>query len=84
MAEYIKREDAIRSAKHAWAKGLDPSQYIEIIPPADVAPVVHAKWIMRNGKTGVCNNCNRQDHIDPLATHCPHCGAKMDFGDKND
>ena len=39
MAEYIEREAAIEAVKHAWAKGLEPSQYIEIIPAADVAPV---------------------------------------------
>lgn len=43
MAEYIKRSAAIEAAKHAWAKGLEPSQYIEIIPAADVAPVVRCK-----------------------------------------
>ena len=43
MDEYIKREEAIEVVKHAWAKGLEPSQYIEIIPAADVAPV--QEWI---------------------------------------
>lgn len=44
MKEYIKREDAIQSAKHAWAKGLEPSQYIECLPTADVAEVRHGRW----------------------------------------
>ena len=39
MTEYIERESTIEAAKHAWAKGPEPSQYIEIIPAADVAPV---------------------------------------------
>lgn len=43
MAEYIEREDAIQAIKHAWAKWLEPSQYLEIIPTADVAPVVRCK-----------------------------------------
>ena len=30
----IEKQAAIDAAKHAWAKGLEPSQYIEIIPPA--------------------------------------------------
>lgn len=46
MAEYIKREDAIQAAKHAWAKGLEPSQYIECIPTADVAEVRHGSESM--------------------------------------
>lgn len=37
MAEYIEREAAVEAAKHAWGKGLEPTQYIEIIPAADVA-----------------------------------------------
>lgn len=37
--EYISREAAIEAVKHAWAKGLEPSQYIEILPAADVAEV---------------------------------------------
>ena len=43
MAEYIKLSAAIEAAKHAWAKGLEPSQYIEALPAADVAPVVRCK-----------------------------------------
>lgn len=43
MAECIDREAAIEAAKHAWAKGLEPSQYIDIIPAADVAPVVRCQ-----------------------------------------
>ena len=33
--EYIECEAAIEAAKHAWAKGIDPVQYMEIIPAAD-------------------------------------------------
>lgn len=56
MAEYIERSAAIEAAKHAWAKGLEPSQYIEIIPAADVAPVVHGTWELRHG-SWYCHNC---------------------------
>ena len=48
MDEYIEREAAIEAVKHAWAKGLEPSQYIEIIPAADVAPV--QEWISVNDR----------------------------------
>lgn len=77
--EYIEREEAIEAAKHAWAKGLEPSQYIEIIPASDVAPVVHGRWI-----DGTCSEC----HFDAMyysnsdtqayTRCCPHCGAMMD------
>lgn len=41
MSDYISREAAVECAKHAYAKGLEPTQYIEEIPAADVAPVRH-------------------------------------------
>ncbi len=43
MTDYIELSAAIEAAKHAWAKGLEPSQYIEALPIADVAPVVRCE-----------------------------------------
>ena len=90
MYEYIEREAAIEAAKHAWAKGLEPSQYLEIIPAADVAPVRHGRWIgyheadIGYDEYGVrCSNCNFEveDHeVDFVMNYCPNCGAKMDGG----
>ena len=86
MAEYIEREAAIEAVKHAWAKGLEPSQYIEIIPAADVAPVVHGRWIEQEKYTfGVMYDCSICDNriLDNGHSwnYCPNCGAKMDGGD---
>ena len=37
-----------------------------------------ARWILKDHDGhGVCSHCNRQDSIDPLATHCRFCGAKF-------
>ena len=37
-----------------------------------------ARWFLEDGKgNGTCSNCNRQDKIDPLATHCRYCGARF-------
>ena len=91
MDEYIKREEAIEAVKHAWAKGLEPSQYLEIIPAADVAPVRHGRWIcIRKGyeeyECSVCHgmdsNCSDYyaDHVVTEQEYCPFCGAKMDGG----
>ena len=41
---YIDREEVILAVRHAWAKGLEPTQYIEQIPAADVAPVRRGNW----------------------------------------
>lgn len=37
--DYISREDAISCVKHAWAKGLEPTQYLEELDAIDVACV---------------------------------------------
>lgn len=87
MAEYIERSAAIKAAKHAWAKGLEPSQYIEVLPAADVAPVVHGWW----NADETCSVCGEKstEGLDAvkwdywLPDYCPHCGAKMD-GERKD
>ena len=89
MAEYIGRDAAIEAAKHAWAKGLEPSQYIEILPAADVAPVVHGRWMKRRNGGTLCSRCGHYtqhkgqvlDMSEAIA--CPWCGAKMD-GERKD
>ena len=63
MAEYIDKKAAIEAAKHAWAKGLEPSQYIEIIPSAEVADVVR------------CRNCiGRSTWYNDAEYGCAVCG----------
>lgn len=89
MTEYIEREDAIKAAKHAWAKGLEPSQYIEIIPAADVAEVRHGKWITPHWCNSTsCANCSEcgfeaqhgeYQGVQDYYKLCPSCGAKMDL-----
>lgn len=48
MAEYIKRETAVRAVMAAkWVDGSDGAMAMEIVastPAADVAPVVHGLW----------------------------------------
>lgn len=84
MDEYIERSAAIEAAKHAWAKGLEPSQYIEAMPAADVAPVVHGRWIPFHSKISgdiqYCSAC--EIGFVAKSDYCPHCGAKMDGGEE--
>lgn len=55
--EYVERAAAMEAARHAWAKGLEPSQYIEELPVADVVEVNSSEkefvdeWIRGNGMT---------------------------------
>lgn len=78
MDEYINQEEAIEAVKHAWAKGLDPSQYIEIIPAYDVAPVQHGRWIENEDGVFTCSECGNAESNESY--FCRYCGAKMDGG----
>lgn len=56
------------------------------IPAADVAPVVHGKWIRKVENDGyamsLCSACNFPVHIYwGESKFCPSCGAKMDKED---
>lgn len=85
MTEYIKREDAIQAAKHAWAKGLEPSQYIEIVSAADAAEVKHGRWefpVLTDVRDALdprvkCSVCGSIETALARWSYCPHCGARM-------
>ena len=82
MAEYIGRDAAIKAAKHAWTKGLEPSQYIQAQPAADVAPVVHGAWQVTD-RFKACSVCGYAFARLLPDKYCPHCGAKM-HGERTD
>ena len=88
MAEYIERSAAIEAAKHAWAKGLEPSQYIEALPAADVAQVVRGRWEHLGGDEWCCSACGfvittEGSWDKPTKKYCEDCGAMMDGGRKD-
>lgn len=61
----------------------DNIREINNIPAADVAPVVHGKWMI-TGRTeramrSNCGNKYREHYSDYF--YCPLCGAKMDLED---
>ena len=85
--EYIERQRAIVDACNSLE--LYPSEYAELenalnrIPAADVAPVVHGRWIEQEKYTfGVMYDCSICDNriLDNGHSwnYCPNCGAKMD------
>lgn len=83
MPEYIDREkycaEVCRCNKEKCDKSKCP---VWNAPAADVAPVVHAKWIGCENKIGTyqCSNCGI--NIWGAESHyCPYCGAKMDLED---
>lgn len=104
MDEYIKREavhNLIRKLpKYAWDSPVnvehrvtvdadDVNFGVDTIPSADVAPVIHGRWvkIYENGEPAVkqyqigvfCSKCMQMPK-DKLteSDFCPNCGAKMD------
>lgn len=76
-SDLIYREDAKVFVRHACYKKINPIDYLDEVPAADVRPVVRAFWVGEMDGVGICSNCKRLDHIDPLATHCRYCGAEI-------
>lgn len=86
MAEYIKRETLVHRLKNPYLFNITPRifEIISEIPAADVAPVVHARWVQIDDDVFACSHC-RADWVFSEATpkemkldYCPQCGAKMD------
>lgn len=93
--EYIDKANVLKLVeKYSPINGCGEGHYsgvadcigeeIEDIPPADVAPVILARWI-DNGRGGYahayfCSNCGWIDGypIEDRHKYCPNCGAKMD------
>lgn len=95
MAEYIEREAALNklcqdNCGHDYngkCYNCYTAAFIEQYPAADVAPVVHGRWIGRYDhavKVGwKCSICGCLIfHERDKSNYCPNCGARMD-GDDN-
>lgn len=93
MAELIERQAAIDAVMAVYVRTagykarervLETREAIQKLPAADVAPVVHGRWVThyRSGTTvaeGYVSTCcdmwnNRK------SDYCPNCGTKMDGG----
>lgn len=93
MAEYIEREAVIDLITRRYENPEICTQEINSIPAADVAPVVHGRWISW-GEAGnfvpspdrhECSVCHDAAQVlvngfELLSDYCPNCGAKMDGG----
>ena len=80
MADYIKREDALKAMEWKWA-GKAAFDAVKEIPAVDVAEVKHGKW----EKQIQCSECGWYFEDDVLIepimvffNYCPNCGARMD------
>ena len=88
MAKYIKLETLLERAEYDNNYRLIiPAEAIKAAPAADVAPVVHGRWIADGDGyhwTYNCSICGWKDGYPFNERHnfCPNCGAKMDGGVK--
>lgn len=97
MGDYIKREDALNYPLNKESGVLDNNspvlagitlvlEYVRdplYVPSADVAPVVHGKWLKTSSDYvfGACSICGCEPLRPPFRAipygYCPNCGAKM-------
>ena len=96
-AEYIDREALYEKAYwhgehpdvgNPFPDGVDAIDIkdVDAIPAADVAPVVHGRWVEYQIPPIICcSNCDWATGIEEKNfQHCPNCGAKMDGGDSDE
>lgn len=106
MAEYIEREAVLRAVQGQRSPCRSPAQNRMLdclkaavirISAADVAPVVHGRWIsweeagnfVPSPDRHECSVCHDAAQVlvngfELLSDYCPNCGAKMDGGADND
>ena len=96
--EYIRRDDFIQHLEKCkkgaavtnlvWAAIMAIERDVRDMPAADVAPVVHEKWLLDRWPSWPHRECSRCKIIIPRTKevpdqywqYCPNCGAKMDGG----
>ena len=88
MSEYIERE----TLKEMFSSNNKPLEtaicsVIDATPAADVAPVVHGRWIEITEpaswiETYHCSECIVSKSATDDVPYCPNCGCKMDGGEK--
>lgn len=101
MAEFISREATIKRIKEVYCIGCnsyngvrcracgtgDAIDMIEDAPAADVAPVVHARWVSFLDGDHIMPEryyrCSRCGRVESRRQPYCHCGAKMDGGADN-
>lgn len=91
--EYIRRAEALEITTRTCGDYAAAFAEIRKLPAADVAPVVHGKWVhsrydRSSGQFDVvkCSRCGIEAYA--MAYHvrdgnyCPRCGARMDGGNE--
>lgn len=94
MAECIERAAAVKVVlrERKPTNSVAQNRMLSIIQhdlltmrAADVAPVVHGRWIEDESGIIICPECKRGYNLIAKYNHyCPNCGAKMDGGATDD
>ena len=77
MADYISRQAAIEAASKRWGA----IEAIEAIPAVDVVPVRLGEWL-DGYKMQTCSLCKCRGKKSWM--FCPHCGARMIYGERKE
>lgn len=99
MDEYIKLKTLLAQFEAAEAEDIErfgvhiaecfpadrAKQIVNGIPAADVAPVIHGKWLWELADNGwanwMCSECGYTRNVDVHIVmdweYCPYCGAHM-------
>ena len=85
MVDYIPRSEAINELRHRCYPCGEGIEAINVIPAADVAPVVHGRWevvhVPNRWDKARCSACKRLFKSYEWGTRCcSACGAKLDGG----
>ena len=98
MAEYIEKQAAVKIVeKYSLANGSVLGRHsgladciaseIAALPAADIAPVVHGRWISFLDGDHIMPEryyrCSRCGRVESRRQPYCHCGAKMDGGEAN-
>ena len=83
MSEYIERETLLKHTialnnPHELGENVVPVSDIEAAPAADVAEVVHGRWLINSdGYYPYCSECKEEPKSGITTHYCPSCGAEM-------
>lgn len=80
MNDYISRKALLDWAHEFYPEDKVFASAIINAPAADVAPVLHGKWVFGGDGCVICSQCNEEESNDNHRKYCPNCGAKM-YGD---
>ena len=97
MTEYIEREAAVKVFNNFDAGRADSppftlltpeefAEYLYELPTADVAPVVHGRWVDNGIPDSMLSGCSVCGFTCGSSSffYCPNCGAKMDESDESE